>query len=96
MDEELYHHLEGRLFDCPAPSCGGADDCNGPSILIVPGVVQAVANYLLWFEWQKTDHQDTILLGWFFYHISLPCSKYHFFACHLMGIALLMRMFVMI
>jgi hypothetical protein len=77
-DEQLFQHLEGQLYNCPAPSCGGADDCNCLSILIILGVIRLVANYLLWFKWQPTEHQDSILLGWFIYHISLPHSKSHF------------------
>ena len=77
-DEQLFRHLEQLLYDCPAPSCGGADDCDFLSILVITGLIWAVAKYFLWFERQLTEQQDSILLGWLIYHISLPHSKSQF------------------
>ncbi len=69
---------EGRLYDTTS-SCVCTDDCSCLTILVLPGVVTAIASYLLWFERKQSYEQVSILLAWMNYHIILPKSKQHYF-----------------
>ena len=75
-DSELLDYIKGRL--ATAPHCG-SQNCNCLSILLLPSVITSIASYLVFFERQSKHQQDTILLDWILYRISLPQSKCHFF-----------------
>jgi hypothetical protein len=47
--------------------------------LLLPGVVAAIASYLIFFERKTKSQQDMILLDWILYRISFPANKTRFF-----------------
>ncbi len=74
-DLDFVYYFEGHLYD--TTHCGN-QTCICLSILLLPGVVIAIASYLVFFMRKPKCQQDSILLDWIIYCISLPGSKLHF------------------
>lgn len=76
-NSNLLDYFEGRLYK--ASLCGNIVCCNCLSILLLPTAVAAIASYLVSFKRKTKYDQDSILLSWMIYCITLPGSKSHWF-----------------